>query len=279
MQLNKTTETGLTILKECWLLNIQGLISQQKDKINLLREMMCNERPLFLALTETWLHSHKDAEVNISGYNLFRKDRPLRKTFGRGRHVGGVALYIQSSWMTDAKEILAYSNAVVDILAIHSKNENTIIAIVYRQPENNKCTQNIYRSTYKDFEVPLNKLREAILKHKDPETEIKFMGDFNMPSADWDMNTVVEGTAEDQRKLITTTQDFCESFLLQQIITTATHQKGNTLDLVFTNTPENIHSHFTLNTAISDHHLVVFLKKHRESQQSKKILVLVNQII
>ena len=55
-----------------------------------------------------------------------------------GRHVGGVALYVKSSWLPDGKEILKYSNAVVDVLAIHSNRENMIISVVYRQPENRK---------------------------------------------------------------------------------------------------------------------------------------------
>ena len=55
----------------------------------MLRDLMNEERPLFLALTETWLHEHKEAEVHIDDYTLYRKDRPLRREIGsRGRHVG-----------------------------------------------------------------------------------------------------------------------------------------------------------------------------------------------
>ena len=241
-------------------MNINGLITtvHPQDKINLLRETMDEEKPLLLALTETWLHDHKEAEVHIENYNLFRKDRPVRSTFGRGRHVGGVALYVNSSWLPDSMEILGYSNAVVDILVIHSKRENIIIAVLYRQPENRNCKQSIYRSTYKDFEEPLNKLNEVVIKHKNSETEILIMGDFNMPSADWDTNSHIEGALEDQRKLVASTQDFCEKFILQQIISTSTHQKGNTLDLVFTNTPEKVHSQVARETALSDHYIVLF---------------------
>ncbi|CAL4258578.1 unnamed protein product [Meganyctiphanes norvegica] len=62
--------------------------------MNLLRETMYEEKPLLLTLTETWLHDHSEAEVYIENYNLFRKDRSVRTTIGRGRHVGGVALYV-----------------------------------------------------------------------------------------------------------------------------------------------------------------------------------------
>ena len=123
------------VLKKYCQLNVQGLITskQPQEKVEMLRDLMNEERPLFLALTETWLHEHKEAEVHIDDYTLYRKDRPLRREIGsRGRHVGGVALYIDSSWLPDSKEVLGYSNSVVDVLAIHSKKENVLIVVLYR---------------------------------------------------------------------------------------------------------------------------------------------------
>ena len=130
----KDTVKPCLLLKNFFLLNIHGLITtvHPQDKINLLRETMYEEKPLLLALTETWLHDHREAEVYIENYNLFRKDRPVRTTIGRGRHVGGVALYVKSSWLPDSVEILGYSNTAVDVLVIHSKRENSIIAVLYR---------------------------------------------------------------------------------------------------------------------------------------------------
>ena len=124
---------GEVLRKHCQM-NVQGLITikQPHEKVDLLREIMHEEKPLFLALTETWLYDHREAELQIEDYNLFRKDRPLRRDTGRGRHVGGVALYIKSSWLPDSNEILGYSNTVVDVLTIHSKSENIIITVLYR---------------------------------------------------------------------------------------------------------------------------------------------------
>ena len=39
--------------------------------------------PLFLALTETWLYGHNEAEVHIEEYMIYRKDRPLRRAIDR----------------------------------------------------------------------------------------------------------------------------------------------------------------------------------------------------
>ena len=94
------------VLRKYCQLNVQGLITtnQPQEKVELLRDLMNKERPLYLALTETWLHEHKDAEVHIEDYTIYRKDKPLRRDIGRrGRHVGGVALYIDSSWLPDSK--------------------------------------------------------------------------------------------------------------------------------------------------------------------------------
>ena len=84
------------------------------------------------------------------------------------------------------------------------------------------------------------------------------LGDFNMPSADWDTGTHKEGATADQTKLVSETQELCDKFLLQQIISTATHRRGNTLDLVFTNKPDRLHSQDAKKTALSDHYLVTF---------------------
>merc|ERR1712121_409232 len=96
-----------------------------------------------------------------------------------------MGLYIDSSWLPDSKEVLGYSNSVVDVLAVYSKRENILIAVLYRQPDRKESEK--YRSTYTDFVEPLQKLEEAIAKYSNRETEIQILVDFNMPKADWDL--------------------------------------------------------------------------------------------
>ena len=258
---NRRERTGKgDVLKKYCQLNVQGLItkSQPQEKVELLREIINEERPMFIALTETWLYGHKEAEVHIEDYTIYRKDRPLRRAIdSRGRHVGGVALYIDSSWLPDSREILGYSNSVVDVLAIYSKRENILIAVIYRQPEN-VTAEDAFRSTCRDFVEPLRRLGEAIEKYSNTETEIQILGDFNMPKADWDLGTHKEGAKLDERVLVANTQELCDRLLLQQIVTIPTHRQGNTLDLVFTNKPEHIHSQWARDTALSHHYLVTF---------------------
>ena len=74
-------------LNKFWLLNIEGLITDahKQEKINLIRETLEEEKPLAIALTETWLHDHREAEVHMENYNVFRKDRPVRKKGRKAR--------------------------------------------------------------------------------------------------------------------------------------------------------------------------------------------------
>ena len=87
-----------------------------------------------MAITESWLQSHKDAELQINGYQLFRCDRNSRKKRKRGRLSGGVAAYVHDSLANSMEVKLQYSNGAVEILGLYSSSENLFLGIVYRQP-------------------------------------------------------------------------------------------------------------------------------------------------
>ena len=64
-------------------LNVRSLI----PKISEVRLLLQRTKASVLALSESWLDgSIKDAEINVDGYSVVRKDRD--------RHGGGVLLYI-----------------------------------------------------------------------------------------------------------------------------------------------------------------------------------------
>ena len=77
--------------------NIQGLCPQTTpSSVPFLATILRNENHIFLGLTETWLSStHKKAELEIEGYEIFRQDRNRSKS-KHGRYSGGVAFYIRS---------------------------------------------------------------------------------------------------------------------------------------------------------------------------------------
>ena len=53
------------------------------SKVPFIQDLLREENQLFIALTETWLNEHKNAELLINGYTLFCQDRkremPKRK--------------------------------------------------------------------------------------------------------------------------------------------------------------------------------------------------------
>ena len=94
-------------------INIQGLHPQTtKSSVPYLTDILSTENHLFIALTETWLQdNHKEAELQIDGYKLYRKDREHVKA-KYGRSSGGVAIYIRKDIASSFKVLLEFSNGV-----------------------------------------------------------------------------------------------------------------------------------------------------------------------
>ena len=97
----------------------------------------------------------------------------------------------------------------------------------------------------------------------EPTPDVIICGDFNLPKADWKMGCHTSGAPLEEQKMITDWMEFAnEHFLIQQI-SGATHQDGNTLDLLFVNNSDYIHNHQLLRTIQSDHFLVEFTTSYR----------------
>ena len=91
-----------------------------------LRDQAEEEGPIFLALTETWLNENiLDAEIQINGYQLFRKDRDRRIC-------GGVAIYIMEKFAV--REIWSFSNGYSEAILVEMTQLKLILALVYRPP-------------------------------------------------------------------------------------------------------------------------------------------------
>ena len=72
--------------------NVRGLKPlTSPSKVGTISDLLLEENQIFIALSETWLTGHKDAEIFIKGYSCtgFRQDR--HKRFKRGRGSGGVS--------------------------------------------------------------------------------------------------------------------------------------------------------------------------------------------
>jgi hypothetical protein len=207
---------------------------------------------MFMVLTETWLREHKDAELQVEGYSLFRQDR-LRSRRRRGRDSGGVAIYLREDLAVDAEPVLNYSSGVVEVLGIYSKSKKLLVFAVYRQPDDIVGGN---RSTAMEFKQALCKIREVITSHIDPMPDIILTGDFNLPHAIWPEGTTGPGSSRDEREMMSDLMDLAGEFFLQQQIKQPTHKRGNILDLLFTNNVHFLHSYETVESMYSDHHIL-----------------------
>ena len=82
-------------------------------------DLLAEKNQLFMALTETWLQSHKDAELKVEGYNFFRCDRKRIKKSSRGRLSGGVGCYVRQDISSTTEVAVKYSNGVVELLGLY----------------------------------------------------------------------------------------------------------------------------------------------------------------
>ena len=142
-----------------------------------------------MALTETWLSEHIDAELTIDGYTLFRQDRK-RQRRRRGRDSGGVAVYMRNDIAADVITVASYSNGVIEIIGLYSKTKNLLLFVVYRQPDD---IAGGHRSTQLEFKQALGKLEETLSSTNNPMPEVILCGDFNLPNSVWKENIEIGG--------------------------------------------------------------------------------------
>ena len=111
-------------------MNIQGLQPQTvKSSVPFLSDILHTHNYTFIALTETWLGNHLEAELNIDGYKILRKDRDRLKS-KYGRLSGGVAIYIKEDLVSNFATILEFSNGVNETLMLYSQKENLIMCTI-----------------------------------------------------------------------------------------------------------------------------------------------------
>ena len=208
-------------------MNIQGLAPQTvQSKVPFITDII--QKQLFFGLSETWLKDHKDAELDIDGYTLYRSDSS-RKKKSRGRYSGGVAFYVRDDIAISSEPILIYSTSSVQLLCLYSKVENLVLACLYRQPDDSVHGN---PSTPADLQSALNRFMTAI-DGLQPAPDIILGGDFNLPGINWRDCTPAAGATKDEKSMLNLMNEMCNELLLTQIVNSPTHKDGNTLDLVF----------------------------------------------
>ena len=232
------------------LVNIAGLKPQSvPSKVAYIEDLLKDKNQLFVALTETWLKNHKQAELNIDGYSLYRADRKGR-AHTRGRYSGGAAIYLRSDLAATTEKLLSFSNGFVETVAVHSEKDNLLICAIYRQPDDS--THN-HRSGVTELTQALQEISNTI-DSLQGIPNIILCGDFNLPKATWCSTENVLSTPPNS--LAHALNEFQNKHFLTQMVTKPTHKAGNILDLVFTNNQQLINEIHCIPTQFSDHYLV-----------------------
>ena len=235
-------------------LNIQGLCPQTvPSKVPFISSTLCSSNCLFVGLSETWLKSQLEAELKIDGFSLFRTDTK-RKQKARGRHTGGVGMYVRDDIACSSEIIFSHASECVQMMCLYSQIENLAVLIVYRQPDDK---YNGNPSTPNDFIIPLNRAK-TILSTLQPMPDIIVGGDFNLPHASWPEGLPKSGATVSERQMLNALNEFSNELYLSQIVTKPTHKDGNILDLVFVNNQSLIHDCTNIPVLQStSHHYIV----------------------
>ena len=220
---------GSIVLKSCTL-NARSIVNKRIEL-----QAVANTRELeLIAITETWLNCNiLDNEILSSEYNIHRRDR-LR----RG---GGVLLAVKEGIRCQRRLDLETDCEILwcELNLNSNPGLSYFVGVFYRPPD----TDLIY----------LTELTNSLEKLP-PSCKILLLGDFNLPNIEW---TLVSPLQQDSLS-----DYFCDYivnyFGLSQLVKTPT--RGNALlDLVLTNTPENISSiDIDCGLGNSDHNIIFF---------------------
>ena len=234
-------------------LNIEGLKTQSSSSVHFVQDLLEEHNMLFIALTETWLRDHLDAEISIPNYTIFRTDRS-RPRKGRGRNSGGVAFYIRNDIAASTEPLLHHSDGSTEVLGVNIKSHNTILFLLYRPP-----SYQAGENASEGYQHSLSKITNIIDSLQSPMPNIVILGDFNLPKASWPHCIPKQGASQSDKNAIEQTAELISQYFLEQLVNEPTHKGGNILDILLTNNSSLFLNHSIIPTApVSSHHLVQF---------------------
>ena len=186
------------------------------NKVNELASVIATHNPDIVILTETWCNNTiTNAFLSIPGYNL-ENDLRLDRTDTANGIGGGILVYVKNGFT---------------VLPINDRTNSFNQYCMFKI----KCTNNLelnilaaYRSP-NSSEENTNKLCDLICNMKD---NCIVIGDINLPGINWDV-----GTSDKKGAAFLTS---AETRFLEQMVRFPTHIKGNILDIVLTDKPNNI---------------------------------------
>ena len=193
--------------------------------------MICHENPDIVIGTESWLNdSILSSEVFPANFNVFRRDRKTSKG-------GGVFIAVKNIFVASNEPTLV-SDCESVWISLQVKGLAPVYIGAFYRPQ----------STDRDYLLEL----DASLSKIPNNAAVWLMGDFNLPSVDWESMSFTPGG--NYPAISKTMIDITNDHNLYQVVKEPTRE-SNILDLCFTNTPALVDSVQVVN-GISDHDMV-----------------------
>lgn len=217
------------------------------NKLNELKQLLCDNDIDICFVTETWLTSQENivsSSLKELGYNIFHYNRP-------GQKGGGAAVIIKSKFEVKHSKSL-YLDSFECVLIV---TNNLTFVVIYRNGREPNATF---------FEQFYNFLENMFIKYK----KLLICGDFNFHVNKLDdCNTI---------KL----NEIFSGFGLKQSVNGPTHKSGNTLDLIIHCENTEVSNIKIENDSSSDHSVIYFKTMHcfRKKIQKKLLFRNFNQV-
>ena len=138
---------------------------------------------------------------------------------------------------------------------------NAFIAVIYRPP---KSPTDGFKAILEMLQANLD---EVCNDSRSPD--IYILGDFNLPSIDWESTALKSGVACDSPEASQCLLDFLDKNFLTQVVDKPTRE-SNILDLIITNKPQDILDITATDTALSEHRLVEGLLGYNPTSTPKE---------
>ena len=182
-----------------------------------LRERVQNEVYDIIGISETWANDFvNDAEMNIDGYSMYRKDR-------NGRKGGGLILYTSNRVRASINEELTKSEFEESLwCGVELNHQRLLVGLCYRCPT----------STTVNDDKLLYLMEKAVLQIK--SDHVLIMGDFNFPEISYAEETVSASANDPSSLFFNKTQELCLIQHVTEVTRVRQHQAPSTLDYVFT---------------------------------------------
>ena len=188
-----------------------------------------------LCLTETWLTPHDDslvASLTPDGFTFHHLPR-------QGRRGGGVGIMLKSSFRVDmVKPWRAGSFECLELVFRGRIVPSTLRLFVIYRPPSSGCKATPFRLFLDEF----SHLPEHV---SIKQTGLLILGDFNVHYGNVD-----DKNASDLAAILNDTN-------LQQHVKSATHYRDNILDLVITPVTGSVLTDVSVESLLTDHHIIV----------------------